>query len=241
VLSEFPRFEPARPAFEFGAATAQWADVVTAAPPKNGPVAPHPDVEVIVGRREDRAGQLGAAVRDSHPPWVLFLDADDVPDEDLLPTLVGAQSGSGADVVTCGIRVDATEIFFLGEPGALGLLANHYGAVALIRRGLLEALGTSWSQGVDPDWRLLARLSLQGAAIVSVPRVLVERRTRPGAIETHTSDALAVTQEFEQQLPERLRSLARLVGGFAARPGARERTGVVGRARSWLAKTVRGR
>ena len=63
----------------------------------------------------------------------------------ILETLVRAQAASGADVVSCALHLagegtERTEHFFAGEPGALGLLANGYGTVALLRRSLLDDL-----------------------------------------------------------------------------------------------------
>ena len=73
-------------------------------------------------------------------PWVVFLDEDDVPEPDLVESLVRAQAFARADVVTCGVYLgDGTSIehYFLGDPGALGLLRNHYGTTALIRKSIL--------------------------------------------------------------------------------------------------------
>jgi glycosyltransferase involved in cell wall biosynthesis len=162
-------------------------------------------------------------------PFVVFLDEDDEPAEELLETLVRAQAASGADVVGCGLRVRGengtpTLHFFLGEPGGLGLLSNSYGSVALIRRTLVDDLATSWPVEGDADWPLLARLSLAGARIVSVPAPLVTRGARPGTIDRHPSDALLVVEQVERTLPSPLRSTARLAAGLAAAAGTR-RTG----------------
>ena len=64
--------------------------------------------------------------------WVVFLDEGDVAEPALVETLVRAQTASGADVVSCGLFLDSTSEpkkihLFLGEPRALGLLANGYG------------------------------------------------------------------------------------------------------------------
>jgi hypothetical protein len=133
-----------------------------------------------------------------------------VPDPELVETLVRAQRVSGADVVTCGISVGGTVHLFPGEPGALGLLSNGYGTVALVPRTLLEADET------EARWPLLARLSLAGARIVSVPTPLVSSAAPPAALETHPAEALRVLGHFERALPERLRFLAELVTRAAA-------------------------
>ena len=57
-----------------------------------------------------------------------------------------------------------TEHLFLGDPGALGLVENHYGVVGLVRRALLTDIETRWP--------LFARLALGGARVVSIPDAL---------------------------------------------------------------------
>ena len=167
-----------------------------------------------------------AGLRAAVSPWVVFLDEGDVPADEFLETLVRAQAASGADVVSCALHLagegtERTEHFFAGEPGALGLLANDYGTVALLRRSLLDDF-TGASPAADPDWPLLARLSAAGASIVSVPTPLVARASPPGTLERHPADALLVVAQFERALPDELRVLARLAAGLAAdaRPAA---------------------
>jgi glycosyltransferase involved in cell wall biosynthesis len=159
--------------------------------------------------------------RSASARWILFLDEKDAPEPELVETLVHAQASSCADVVSCGLYLDTdgagrTERFFLGEPGGLGLLENHYGTAALLRRSLLEESSNPLRSGGDPDWRMLARLSTAGAQIVSVPLPLVTSRSRPGTLERNPTDGLLVVEHFERSLPEQLRSLARLAAGLAA-------------------------
>ena len=154
-------------------------------------------------------------------PWVLFLDEEDVPETTLVETLVQAQAAAMADVVTCGLRIEresepATLHFFPGQPRGLGILSNGYGNIALLRRSLLRPMNAAWAAAGDPDWPLLATLSVSGARIVSVPAPLVTRRSVPGSIEQHPSDALLVVQQFERRLPHSLRSVARVAAGLAA-------------------------
>ena len=167
-----------------------------------------------------------AGLRAAVSPWIVFLDEGDVPADEFLETLVRAQAASGADVVSCALHLagegtERTEHFFAGEPGALGLLANDYGTVALLRRSLLDDL-TGASPAADPDWPLLAHLSAAGASIVSVPTPLVARASPPGTLQQHPADALLVAEQFERALPDELRVLARLAAGLAAdaRPAA---------------------
>jgi glycosyltransferase involved in cell wall biosynthesis len=151
-----------------------------------------------------------AVVEAVEPGWVLLQDEADVPEPHLVKTLVRAQQVSGADVVSCGLFVDGTVHLFPGEPGALGLLRNGYGTVALVRRSLLEADEES------ARWPQLARLGVEGAKIVSVPIPLVTSTAPPSALESHPSEALRVLDHFERRLPHNLRFAAELITRLAA-------------------------
>jgi glycosyltransferase involved in cell wall biosynthesis len=142
--------------------------------------------------------------------WVLLRDEDDVDGPELVETLVRAQQVSGADVVTCGLSVNGTTHLFPGEPGALGLLSNRYGTVALARSALVEG------REHEARWPLLAELSLEGAKIVSVPLPLATSATAPATLQTQPAQALRVLASFEGALPENLRFLAELVTRTAA-------------------------
>jgi glycosyltransferase involved in cell wall biosynthesis len=195
---------PARPAFDDATSLRQWDDVlaVPAAPfPSARPV---PSVDVV--RRPSALPHGGAE-------WVLLLDEADEPAPELAETLVRAQQVSGADVVTCGLQLEGGVVhLFAGEPRALGLLSNGYGAAALVRRDLLDG------GDLDADWPLLASLSLAGARIVSVPLPLVTRRTAPATLESHPDEALRVLRQFERVLPQQVRLLAELTTRLAAAP-----------------------
>jgi glycosyltransferase involved in cell wall biosynthesis len=170
------------------------------------------------------------------PGWVVLRDAGDVDGPELVETLVRAQQVSGADVVTCGVSVNGTTHLFPGEPGALGLLANGYGTVALARSTLVEG-----REG-EARWPLLAQLSLEGAQIVSVPLPLATTTTAPATLQTQPVQALRVLASFERALPENLRFLAELVTRTAAaEPVASQapRRSFVRRALGRLARTVR--
>jgi glycosyltransferase involved in cell wall biosynthesis len=162
------------------------------------------DVEILVRSQRDPAGV--------DAEWVLLLDEDDDAEPELVETVVRAQQSSGADVVTCGIAVNGTVRLFPGEPGALGLLDNGYGTVALVRRSLLEP------GRIDPAWPSLAKLSVGGARIVSVPSPLATTTRRPASLQTHPDQARAVLSHFEAALPHRLSFLAEFVMRSAARP-----------------------
>jgi hypothetical protein len=215
ALGPSDALRPAAAAFDPVRSLEAWEALLTTPPARRSVAAEQPLVDVAVGAAPKAAFRAGSA------PFVLFLREDDEPDERLLETLVQAQMATGADVVTCGLRLhdedgDPTVQFFLGEPGALGMLSNTYGNVALIRRALLDDVPHRWPIEGDPDWSLLATLTAKGAHIVSVPLPLVTRSAQPGTIEQHPSDALLVVEQLERALPDELRSLARLAAGLAA-------------------------
>ena len=231
ALSAPGALRPARPAFDGAASLAAWSDLVELRPAVAAPSAASPDVDIVVTvsdwspnqtyrktrvvRAETRAAGLDAATAD----WVVCLEPGDEPDPELVETLVRAQAASGADVVTCAVRTDAGTWYFAGEPAGVGVLANHYGTVGLVRRSLLDQVDEPWLARGDPDWPLLARLSAAGAEIVSVPRPLVTRTDEPGTLEHDPSEGLLVVEHVERELPREVRSLARLAAGLAADAG----------------------
>ena len=195
ALTSAEGVRPARAAFDSAASLAAWSDVVETRTASRAPA-------------ETELPGVGAS-----GPFVLRLGADDEAHPDLVETLRRAQAASGADIVSCGVRVrdtgGETLHLFHGDPGGLGLLFNGYGTVALIRRSLLGDKDVV-------DWPLLARLSVSGARVVSVPAPLVTSSTRPSSLDRDPANALRVAEVFDRALPEALRSLARLATGLAA-------------------------
>jgi len=170
------------------------------------------DVTVATSREE--------GLRNGSAPYVVFLEEEDVPDNDLLSTLVQARRTTQADVVTCGLRLvddrgDRRLHFFSGEPAGLGAVGNQYGNVALLSRERLGDFTDLQPPPRDQDWPLLAGLAGSGARIVSVPVALVERRTHPGTVEDDPVGALVVIRQLEHALPEPLAGAARLAAGLA--------------------------
>src|SRR5207237_450140 len=90
-----------------------------------------------------------------------------------LPAMDRRPARSAADIVTCGVRTRRgrrEEVrLFLGEPRALGVVANYYGSIGLYRRSLLERYDVAPAPEGHRSWARLAQLSLDGARIVSVP------------------------------------------------------------------------
>jgi glycosyltransferase involved in cell wall biosynthesis len=171
-----------------------------------------PEVEVVEAR--SRQEGLDRASFD----WVVFLDEDDVPDDRFLEVLARAQASSQADVVTVAVRPSDDPLgmhVFLGNPGAAGLAANHYGVLALIRKTLVDRESTS-DDAVDPDWPLLARLALAGAKIVGIPEPLAVHHGTPGRAGEVPGEGLVVLEAFEEVRGRPLRDLPQLAATLAA-------------------------
>jgi glycosyltransferase involved in cell wall biosynthesis len=221
---------PAQPGFSSEASFARWGDVVDMQAVR-GPDRGAEPVDVVV-RRSGRADLPDGSAR-----FVLVLDEEDVPDPNLVATLVRAQRATNADVVTSGLRLLTDEgeerlHFFSGDPGGAGALANEYGGAALIRRSCLTEPTRPWPDEREHDWPLLAGLAASGARIVSIPLPLVTRKKRPARVEDDPVDALLVLDRLERALPEPLRSTARLAAGLAADSSRRPADhGLVSRAR----------
>jgi glycosyltransferase involved in cell wall biosynthesis len=238
VLVERSTPHPVRPAFDGAEVLRGWAEVVERAPRAVAQLTEPPEVDVIVVDRSTASRERG--LRDSRAEWVVFLDQDDVPEPELVDVLLRAQAATGADVVSCGLFCDGHEHLFPGEPGGLGLLANGYGTVALLRRHLVDDLTTAWPVVGDADWPLLARLNAAGARIVSVPVPLVRRSVPPGTLERAPSDGLLVIEALERALPDEVRLVVRLAAGLAAEPRPQPPPATSGRVRQRL-KRLAGR
>jgi glycosyltransferase involved in cell wall biosynthesis len=189
VLGSGDTLQPVRASFDADEAYERWAEVIKLQPQRQQ-TREHADDE-----------------------FVLLVGDDDVPDGQLLDILRRAQEATGADVVTCGVRVTndqgSTLHLFSGEPGGLGALSNGYGTVGLVPRSLLPAAEA------DLGWPLFAALASKGAQIVSVPLPLVTQQRPPGSVEGTPADALLAVQALETGLPRPLRALARVAAGLA--------------------------
>jgi hypothetical protein len=238
ALSGQSAFAAARPARPGRASLDAWLELLEAvspAPPRQAPSATRvsvvaqgdesvrrarrladlaQSVDVDVVSAESRRKGVDRAAAD----WVVFLDDEDEPDDEMLDTLVAAQAASGADVVTAATRpadeLDAVQLF-LGDPGALGLVENQYGVVGLVRRSLAVAQ-PSGDAAVDPDWPLFARLALGGARVVSIPLPLSVHAGRPGTVGDVPGDGLTVLEAFEERGNGSLADLPQLAATLAA-------------------------
>jgi glycosyltransferase involved in cell wall biosynthesis len=185
---------PARPAHPPEDSLAAWLDLIEAVEPAWRPIGPFPQ-------------RVGHGLEEAEEEWLVFVDKDADPDDELVDALVAAQAASGADVVTAAVRIGDDVRLFLGDPGALGLVENQYGVLGLIRRSLLTDDVVS-----DSPWVLFARLAVRGARIVSIPTPLAEH----AGARTTAAERLAVLEAFESAPPEALPDLPQLSATLAA-------------------------
>ena len=258
-------YGPALPARQAEEALAAWVELVDGVEPAPAAGLRRPTRVAVVAAdeaSEHRAQHLAAGTHDvdvevvrdasrrrglarTAAEWIVFLDADDEPTDDLLNVLVAAQAASGADVVTTGVG-SADEPggiqLFLGEPGPLGLAENQYGVLGLVRAQLAVA-ELPVDGGLDPDWTLFARLALAGARIVSLPEPLSSHRGCPGRVDDVPGDGLAVLEAFEQRsgvnvsdLPQFAATLAASLARLSAPSdsGRQVRSGLLQRVKSRL-------
>jgi glycosyltransferase involved in cell wall biosynthesis len=216
--------DPVRPARAPEHSLAAWLELIETVEPSTRPAATTPRRVAVVAVGE-QGGRRAAALADANAveveavparsrraglerassEWLIFLDDEDAPDDGMLDALVAAQAASGADVVTAAVRlagdVDGIRLF-LGDPGALGLIENHYGVVGLVRRSLAAAQ-PSLDGAVDPDWPFFARLALGGAQVVSIPDALAVHAGRSGTAADVPGEGLAVLEAFEESASRR--------------------------------------
>lgn len=181
---------PARPAREPETARDAWLGLIET-------VGPAPSV----------AGDVDEA------QWQVVAADGVVPDDDMVDALLGAQAASGADLVTAAVRTGDVFRLFLGDPGALGLIENHYGVVGLVRRSLVGQK--------EEEWPLFARLVLDGARAASIPDPLAAYSGPVGSVADVPGDGLTVLDLFEGHAHE-LRDLPQLAATLAAARGPAE-------------------
>ena len=241
ALADGRSLRPPRPGFDAVESYRRWGELVELRPPRPAPTADG-TVDVLVRRRSGKALErclaaldrqtwrnlqvhvvetLEAALRTGTAPFVVLLDEEDVAEPELVESLLRTRQASGADVVSCGVRLESADgrsalHFFSGQPGGLGVLANDYGTVALFRREAVDEVKTAWPAEHDPDWSLLAAHATAGTVVVSLPVALVTRTKRVGSVRNAPTDALLAVHELERALPGSLRGTARLAGGLAA-------------------------
>jgi hypothetical protein len=134
--------------------------------------------------------------------------------QNVLDVLEHAQRTSGADIVTCGVRLPGGGVrFFHGDPGGLGAIENGYGTVALVDGELRRDEGDLWP--------LLAEAAASGRSIVSIPLPVAD-----GAVDESPAVALRAAQALEASLAPPLRGAARLAAGLAADERSKQPAGL---------------
>ncbi len=227
-----------RAAFDRDELLETWEEIVTTTVPARTPRERRRGrVDTIVHGR----ARLDEQLRATSGEYVLLTAEGDELDDDCIETLLRA-AAHGADVVTCGVRAPTGPTrLFLGEARELGLIGNYYGLVGLYRRSVLEgATSTDEIEG-DEDWVLLARLSLAGAKIASVPFPLATSARAPGTAGSSQA-SFAVLQAFEHSTHEDLVDLPWLAASLAAVRASRVHTadgGVSGVARRGARRAAR--
>ncbi|MGE0464108.1 MAG: glycosyltransferase [Vicinamibacterales bacterium] len=145
---------------------------------------------------------LGAArnrgIREARGTYVLFMDDDNIAEPQEVSTFVGAAAASGADILTCFLRVfqghgpstsdEGTYCWpFLGAAVSPGVTRNSFGdANAFVRRTVFDRVG-KFTEDVGigcEDWEFFARATLGGCRLMVVPEPLVRYRQGQGMLNT---------------------------------------------------------
>ncbi len=141
-------------------------------------------------RRGWKAGALNEAIKavSLHSEYCLFLDADSVPEADLLQRMVVRMEETGADVVQGAQQPDANDpqnwvsrglalvlngfnFVDLQARKELGLLIPVTGSNFLIRTELIKA--NPFHENASEDWELTAELWSRGWKVVYAPDIIV--------------------------------------------------------------------
>lgn len=182
---------------------------------------------------------LGAArnrgVREARGVYLLFMDDDNVAEPHEVSTFVRAAEASGADILTCFLRVfqgtgpaasdDGTYVWpFLGAAVTPGVTRNSFGdANAFVRRSVFERVG-GFTEDVGigcEDWEFFARATLSGCRLLVVPEALVRyRRSAQGMLSTTSRQAnrMRALRPYFAHVPPPLRGLLHLAHAPADAP-----------------------
>jgi glycosyltransferase involved in cell wall biosynthesis len=190
--------------------------------------------------RQENAG-VGAArnfaVSQASGEYLVFMDSDNVPMEQMLAVFARAMQFSGADCATCHVAVfeDETE---LGKPPRtthaplgpcleLGWRINVFGdANFIVRKEVFAQLGGfATDRIVVEDWEFLARLALQGFRQIVVPEVLFWYRLLPDSM-MRLADEIRVTRAILETYRQSLGSWpASIIENYAFAPYHNKSTG----------------
>jgi len=142
-----------------------------------------------------------AAAREARGAYLFFMDQDNIVKPGTLTTLVGAATGSLADILTCCVdvftgsgvpgplQVARERRLPLGAAAAVGMFRNCFGdATALIRKHAFEAVG-GFPEDDDAGheaWQFFAKAVLRGLHLQVVPEALMWCRSTPDRIPRET-------------------------------------------------------
>lgn len=174
---------------------------------------------------------LGAArntaISHARGDYVLFMDDDNIAEPHEISTFVRAAEASGADILTCFLRVfagngdsssnEGTHVWpFLGAALAPGVARNTFGdANAFVRRASFDRIGP-FSEDVGiagEDWELLARAAFRGCRLLVVPEALVRYRQSGRGMLSSTpqrANHLRALRPYFTHVPPALRGLVHL-------------------------------
>ncbi|MEZ5284149.1 MAG: glycosyltransferase [Vicinamibacterales bacterium] len=174
---------------------------------------------------------LGAArnagIRAARGAYVLFMDDDNVAEPHEIATFVRAAEASGADILTCFLRVfqgsganapdESTFCWpFLGAAVSPGVTRNSFGdANAFVRRSVFERIG-GFTEDVGvgcEDWEFFARATLSGCRLMVLPEALVRYRQGQGMLNTTSQhlNKMRALRPYFAMVPPPLRGLLHLV------------------------------
>jgi glycosyltransferase involved in cell wall biosynthesis/GT2 family glycosyltransferase len=181
---------------------------------------------------------LGAArnagIAAARGTFILFMDDDNVAEPHEIGTFVGAATASGADILTCFLRVfqgggpltdDAPTYCwpFLGAAVSPGVTRNSFGdANAFVRRSVFDRVG-GFTEDVGvgcEDWEFFARATLAGCRLMVVPEPLVRYRQGQGMLNTTSQhlNRMRALRPYFAHVPPPFRGLLHLA--HAPSPGA---------------------
>lgn len=183
----------------------------------------------ILRRPHEHLGAArNAGIRASQGELILFVDDDNALFAEAVDHFVRAMATSGADICTAfqlifyedlvpEHRADGLIQYLpLGGPDALGLIHNVYGdANAMMRRSVFSQIGFLIEKPgyAMHDWEFLARASLAGLKIRTIPKPLYWYRSKPdGMFRTSNwyDNRLPVLEAFRSSQPDDVRLLHHL-------------------------------
>jgi len=170
--------------------------------------------------RQENTGLCGARNRladEARHDLLVFCDADNISEPEMLAVFARAIESSGVDCVTChmqkfrmdGERRIALDAYTpLGGCVEAGPFVDPFGdANFIIRKGVFKALGgfRAVAQTASEDWEFLAKLCLQGYQLEVVPQALFQYREHAASNMRQTpfyDTRMRVLQPYLDEMPQ---------------------------------------